>query len=173
MKIAEHKNAVLRTARSEDMASIDEITTICYTPINESYVDMLGKECYETVRHNPEMTWDERKNKQNHDLFAKHPDLLWVLEDDEGIFGYISFYLIPKQGYGHIDNNGVLPERAGQGWGKFLYQEVLKYFKEQGLRYAHVDTGLDDAHIPARLAYEAVGFDRQVPIVEYWKDLGE
>jgi hypothetical protein len=40
-----------------------------------------------------------------------------------------------------------------------------------GLRFAHVDTGLDDAHIPARRAYEAVGFDRAVPTVEYWRDL--
>jgi hypothetical protein len=34
-----------------------------------------------------------------------------------------------------------------------------------------VDTGLDPPHIPARRAYEAVGFDRQVPVVEYWQDL--
>jgi len=155
------------------MPRIDEITVICYTPIFESYLAMLGGPCYEVVRHNPELTWEERKNKQNHDLFAEHPDWLWVLEDEAGVFGYISFYLIPAQGYGHIDNNGVRPERTGQGWGKFLYQQVLDYFKAQGLRYAHVDTGLDDAHIPARRAYEAVGFDRQIPSVEYWKDLNK
>ena len=34
------------------------------------------------------------------------------------------------------------------------------------------DTGLDPAHIPARKAYEGVGFDRQIPSVEYWQDLG-
>ena len=45
MKIAEIENALLRTARPEDMASIDEITIICYTPINESYVNMLGEDC--------------------------------------------------------------------------------------------------------------------------------
>jgi hypothetical protein len=52
-----------------------------------------------------------------------------------------------------------------------MYQHVLDHFRQQGLRYAHVDTGLDPAHIPARRAYESVGFDRQVPIVEYWQDL--
>lgn len=51
------------------------------------------------------------------------------------------------------------------------YQHVLNYFRERGLRYAHVDTGLDPARIPARKAYEAVGFDRQVPVVEYRQDL--
>ena len=51
------------------------------------------------------------------------------------------------------------------------YRCVLDHFREQGLRFAHVDTGLDDAHIPARRAYEATGFDRVVPTVEYWQDL--
>ena len=30
---------------------------------------------------------------------------------------------------------------------------------EQGMRYARVSTGLDDAHAPARRAYERAGFD--------------
>ena len=172
MKIAEKDGAILRTATADDMPAIDEITVICYTPIAESYINMLGEECYQVVRHEPEKTWEERKTGQNHDLFAEHPDWVWVLERDGKVFGFITFYLFPAQGYGHIDNNGVLPEMTGQGWGKFLYERVLEYFLGQGLRYAHVDTGLDDAHIPARRAYEAVGFDRQVPSVEYWKDLG-
>ncbi len=29
----------------------------------------------------------------------------------------------------------------------------------------------DDAHIPARAAYEAVGFDRSVPTVDLWRAL--
>ena len=33
------------------------------------------------------------------------------------------------------------------------------------------DTGLDDAHIPVRRAYESVGFDRQVPSVDLWQKL--
>jgi len=79
--------------------------------------------------------------------------------------------LFPGQSHGHIDNNGVDPKHAGKGWGKFMYQNVLKHFRDKGLRFAHVDTGLDDAHIPARRAYESVGFDRKVPVVEYWQDL--
>ncbi len=30
---------------------------------------------------------------------------------------------------------------------------------------------MDDAHIPARRAYEAVGFDRAVPTVDLWQRL--
>jgi ribosomal protein S18 acetylase RimI-like enzyme len=171
MIILEQDGVVLRHAHAEDLPVIDEITIICYTPIFESYVNMLGEECYQVVRHDPELTWEERKIGQVHRLFKEHPEQVWVLEHDGEVFGFVTFYLIPKQGYGHIDNNGVHPDRAGQGWGKFMYQHVLNHFRKCGLRYAHVDTGLDPAHIPARKAYEGVGFDRQIPNVEYWQDL--
>jgi ribosomal protein S18 acetylase RimI-like enzyme len=144
---------------------------ICYAPIQASYVAMLGEECYDAVRHEPELTWKQRKIAQNRRLYDRNPDWLWVLDDAGTIFGFVSFWLVPEQHYGHIDNNGVHPDRAGQGWATFMYREVLAYFRRQGLRFAHVDTGLDDAHIPARRAYEAVGFDRSVPTVEYWLDL--
>ena len=52
-----------------------------------------------------------------------------------------------------------------------MYRHVLEHFRRLGLRFAHVDTGLDDAHAPARHAYEAVGFDRRVPGIDYWQDL--
>ena len=173
MIIAERSGVTLRQARDEDLPQVDRITIICYTPIHESYVAMLGEECYEVVRHDPELTWEERKTGQVHRLYREHPEWLWVLERAGKVFGFITFYLFPKQGYGHIDNNGVHPDHAGQGWGKFMYQHVLDYFRERGLRYAHVDTGLDPVHIPARRAYERVGFDHQVPGVEYWQDLAQ
>lgn len=52
-----------------------------------------------------------------------------------------------------------------------MYRHVVNFFRAQGLRFAFVDTGLDDAHNATRRAYEAVGFDRQIPVVEYWQDL--
>ena len=171
--VAIRGSAILRQARDEDLPRVDEITILCYAAIQASYVAMLGEECYQRVRHDPELTWDQRKTRQNRRLYAEHPDWVWVLEDVGQIIGFVTFHLFPEQGYGHIDNNGVHPDHAGQGWGKFMYQHVLQHFRDRTLRYAHVDTGLDPAHIPARRAYEAVGFDRQVPIVDYWQDLDQ
>ena len=169
--VAQRGNVVLRLARAEDLPRVDEITVTCYTQIHDSYVAMLGDECYERVRHDPELTWEERKAGQNRRLFAEHPEWVWVLEEEGRVFGFITFYVFRQQGYGHIDNNGVDPDYAGKGWGKYMYQHVLQHFRDEGIRFAHVETGLDPAHIPARRAYEAVGFDRQVPSVEYWQDL--
>ena len=169
--VAQRDGVLLRHAREGDLPAIDALTTICYRPIQESYVAMLGEDCYEAVRTEPELTWDERKAQQHRRLYAQHPDCVWVLEDAGELIGFVTFWLLPEQSYGHLDTNGVRPDRAGQGWATFMYRHVLDRFRQEGLRFAHVDTGLDDAHIPARRAYEAVGFDRAVPSVDLWQDL--
>jgi ribosomal protein S18 acetylase RimI-like enzyme len=163
--------AVLRHAGEHDLQAVDALTVESYRPIFESYVAMLGEDCYEAVRLEPELTWEQRKIQQNRRLYDEHPDWLWVLEEAGEVFGFVSFYLLPEKSYGHIDNNGLRADRVGQGWATFMYRHVLERFRDQGLRFAHVDTGLDDAHIPARRAYEAIGFDRRVPTVDYWQDL--
>ena len=150
---------------------MDALTVESYRPIFDSYLQLLGEDCYEAVRLEPELTWEERKIGQNRRLYDQHPDWLWVLDEDSDVFGFVSFWLVPEKSYGHLDNNGVRADRVGQGWATFMYRHVLDRFRQEGLRFAHVDTGLDDAHIPARRAYEAIGFDRRVPTVEYWQDL--
>jgi ribosomal protein S18 acetylase RimI-like enzyme len=169
--IAERDRVVLREARAEDFPAIDRLTVDGYGAIQQSYVSMIGDDLYETVRHEPELSWRERKCAQNRRLFEAHPEQVWVLDRGGDVFGYVTFWLFWDQRYGHIDNNAVRAAEAGRGWATFMYRHVLENFRRLGLRFAHVDTGLDDAHVPARRAYEAVGFDRQVPTVEYWQDL--
>ncbi len=170
MIIVERDGLVLRQAQLNDMPIIDEITIICYTPIAESWIEMQSESISEALR-DPSMTWQERKTKQNHDLFFDHPEWVWVLEQNSEVIGFVTFKINFERGMGIIDNNGVLPEYAGKGLGKFMYRFVLDYFRKEGLNVAFVETGLDDPHIPARKAYEGVGFDRTTPVVYYWQDL--
>ena len=169
--IAERDGVVLRHAVAEDLPAIDALTVAGYTAIQESFVAMLGDDLYEAVQADPGQSWQERKAEQNRRLFAEHPDQVWVLDDDGEVFGYVTFWLVTERRYGHLDNNAVAANRAGEGWATFMYRAVLEHFRALGLRYAHVDTGLDDAHIPARRAYEAAGFDRSVPTVDLWQRL--
>jgi GNAT superfamily N-acetyltransferase len=171
MIIAERNGAVLRHAREADLPRLDALTVLCYTPIQASYEAMLGRECYEAVRNDPELTWQERKCGQVRRHFQNYPEGMWTLEEAGDVFGFVTFYLVPEKHYGGFSNNGVHPSRQGQGWGTFMYRHVLNFFRAKGLRFAYVDTGLDDAHLPTRRAYEAVGFDQAVPVVEYWQDL--
>ncbi|TFG30297.1 GNAT family N-acetyltransferase [Candidatus Thorarchaeota archaeon] len=172
LKLAEHEGFLLRYAALDDFDSIDRITIICYTPIHDSWVSMHGERIYNQI-YGTSRPWEESKTQQNHALFAKNPEWIWVLEKAAKVVGYVSFELNFPKSLGTILNNGILPEYAGKGLGKFMYRHVLDYFRKQGLTIAFVETGLDDPHIPARAAYEAVGFDRMAPIVLYWQDLND
>lgn len=171
--IAEKDGVVLRPAQPDDMPFIDDITIVCYTAIYQSWVDMLGDEVANTIYKDANVDWKDRKKAQNRDLFKEHPDWVWVLEKDSEVIGFVTFRLRPEKNYGVIDNNGIKPEYSGRGLGKFMYRYVLQYFREHGLKYAHVETGLDDPHLAARKAYEAIGFDRSAPLVLYWQDLAK
>jgi len=76
------------------------------------FVAMLGEDCYEAVRPEPELTWEQRKIQQNRRLYDEHPDQLWVLEEDGDVFGFVTFWLFPEKSYGHIDNNGLRADRV-------------------------------------------------------------
>src|SRR5262245_8364604 len=103
--IGRREGAILRHAEDGDLDAVDRLTAEGYRAIQESFVSMLGEDCYEAIRPQPELRWDERKIKQNRDLFAEHPDQLWVLDRYGDVFGFVSFWIFPSQSYGHIDNN--------------------------------------------------------------------
>lgn len=44
MIIAKQSGAILRHAQDRDLPDVDRITIVCYEPIQESYVAMLGEE---------------------------------------------------------------------------------------------------------------------------------
>ena len=130
----------------------------------------MGEDYFRETRE-PNLNWQPGKVKQVLDLYQENPDQVWVLENAEHVFGYVTFETDPEKKIGVIDNNGVLPEYRGQGWGKFMYRYVLQEFRQRGLRFAVVETDLDDPHIPARRAYESCGFDSEQGIVIYRQDL--
>ncbi len=170
--IGKKDDKILRFATKDDMSYIDQITAICYQPIHDSWVAHQGADIAEGLR-DPGVSWDERKAKQNHDLYDEYPEWLWVLEEDGVIIGFMSFRMLLEKKLGIIENNGVLPSHAGKGLGKFMYRHALQYMRRHGMQFVFLETGMDDAHIPARKAYEAVGFDRKFPNAYYWQNLEE
>ena len=171
MIIAERASVILRHATDADLPRLNEITIICYAPIAASFVEIVGEDCVRGIYGDPAYDWQARKTKQVRDLYRENPDQVWVLEDVGQVFGFVTFDLVPGRSVGFFDNNGVLPDRRGQGWGTFMYRHVLQHFRERGIRFVFVETDLDEPHLPARRAYEAVGFDSQQRMVIYRQDL--
>lgn len=61
---------------------------------------------------------------------------------------------------GIIGWNCVVPEHQGKGLGKAQIQELLRIFRNRGIRKACVTTTDEEFFVPAQRTYEACGFER-------------
>jgi len=169
--IAKKDDVILRRAQDSDLPSLDEIVVVCYTPIHDSYVQVVGEECARGLRRNPQIDWTVEKTSRVRKTYENHRDCVWVLEKNGAIFSFVTFAVHRERNQAWIEENGVLPEHRGQGWATFVLRCVLQYLRREGIRFVSVEVDLDDVHSPARRAYEAVGFDRQHRIAIYHQDL--
>ena len=171
--IAEKDGVILRRAQESDLPRLDEIVVVCYTPIYDSYVQIVGEECARGLRRNPGVDWTVEKTSRVRRRYKDHPDCVWVLEKGGEIFGFVTFTVHRERNRAWIGENGVLPEHRGRGWATFMLRHVLQHLRREGIRFVSVEVDLDDVHRPARLAYEAVGFDRQHRIAIYHQALDQ
>jgi len=169
--IAKKDGTILRRVKDSDLPRLDEIVVVCYTPIHDSYVQVVGEECARGLRRNPELDWSVEKTNRIRKAYVDQPDGVWVLDKDGAIFGFVTFAIHRERNRAWIEENGVLPEYRGQGWATFMLRHVLQHLRAEGIRFVSVEVDLDDVHRPARRAYEAVGFDRQHRIAIYHQDL--
>jgi len=146
--IAQRDGVILRQAREDDLPRVDEIISVCYTPIHDSYVDIVGEDIYRGIRRSPDQDWRIEKTDRIKKTYHEHPDCMWVLEDASMVFGFVFFGVFPKQNRLWIEENGLIPEKRGQGWGTFMLRHVLNHARRLGIRFASVEVDLDDVHIP-------------------------
>ena len=164
-------DVILRRVKDGDLPSLDEIVVICYTPIYNSYVQIVGEVCARGLRRSPELDWTVEKTNRIRKAYEDHPDCVWVLEKDGAIFGFVTFAIHRESNRAWIEENGVLPEHCGRGWATFMLRHVLQHLQKEGIRFVSVEVDLDDVHRPARRAYQAIGFDRHHHIAIYHQDL--
>ena len=169
--IARKDGAILRRAQDSDLPSLNEIVVICYTPIHDSYVQIVGEECARGLRHNPEVDWTVEKTNRVRKAYENQPDGVWVLEQGGVVFGFVTFTVHRERNRAWIEENAVLPEHRGHGWATFMLRHVLQHLRGEGIRFVSVEVDLDDVHRPARRSYQAVGFDRHHHIAIYHQDL--
>jgi GNAT superfamily N-acetyltransferase len=91
-------------------------------------------------------------------------DHLWVTEEAGVILGFFSYGLSSARKVGTVHYNGVALAGRGKGIGTLQVNKTLELFREAGMEYACVGTGLNEGHAPARRVYEKCGFE---PLIEY------
>jgi GNAT superfamily N-acetyltransferase len=163
---------VIREVTEPDFARIREISTAAWKPVYEWRRRLLGDALFEAVFG----TGHPGKGEEVEAQCRRRPDCARVAELDGRVVGFVTWRLdSPIAGCGEIGNNAVDPEAQRRGVGAAMHAWLLDHFRAAGMRAAMVVTGLDEAHGPARRAYEKAGFtkDAGLPFVRYVMPLGE
>jgi len=155
---------MIRNFRQEDLPFIRDIANRAWHNIFEMFKQTYGMELFATMYPDT----DELKGNQVQTHCKEHPELVRICEEEGRVVGFITFHADQQKKIGHIGNNAVDPECGLKGIGQQMYKAVLDYFRAEGMRYASVQTGLDEAHAKARRAYERAGFNIHHENVNYY-----
>jgi ribosomal protein S18 acetylase RimI-like enzyme len=157
----------IRLYEPHDFTRVHEVCVAAFTPVHEGFEQALGSEIF--AREYP--GWQARYADDIRRLSEDPDTQLHVVEDGGAIVGFVTTRIDPARKVGELGLNAVDPAQQGRGIGKDMYAFALRNLKERGADYAYVGTGADAAHAPARAAYEAIGFDRSIPVVYYYRKL--
>ena len=159
----------IRELRPGDDHHLVDIALAAWAPIYEAYKKELGEELFDFLHAD----WPQRKAEQILAVCkADEPGTFLVAYENLRVAGFVSFYPhAPKTGMAQIGNNAVHPDFQRRGIAKMMYRAVFECLRNRGIKYVKVRTGGDPAHLAARKAYEGVGFNIELPVVEYFRHL--
>ncbi len=174
----------VRTFEPGDSARVAAIAAAAWQPVYDGYLAAMGRDMFAFYHAG----WQERKAGEIARFCARENAAVWVAEAAVGaegergagtgagaageggsrrgpeVAGFICCLLDAERRSGVICNNAVDPAFQRQGIGRLLNAYVLERMRERGIRFVSVSTGGgDDAHAPARKAYERAGFVVQIP----------
>jgi GNAT superfamily N-acetyltransferase len=147
--------------------------------LNQNYAELV--EAQPEVWEAEKANWEEsdRNIFENPKTTGACTLLSWY---ETTIVGFFSFDPRPSPAYGVIGHNCILPEYRKQGFGKQQVREILRKFRQSGIRQAQVSTNDHPFFLPAQRMYAACGFvevgrvpwdrDPRQNIIHYEKELG-
>ncbi len=163
-----HPASSIREAQASDLPRIREIAVRAWEPIYQGYRERMDEELFGRLWPDG---WQTGKAEQIADHFHRRPECCLIAELDGQVVGFLTFMLNSDTRIAEIGNNAVDPACQGQGIGSAMYRYVLALFRDAGMACAKVHTGLDEAHIAARTAYEHLGFELMIPHGEFYRRL--
>lgn len=95
---------------------------------------------------------------------------MFVAVDATVVLGFVCVVIDDSAQTGEIDMVAVDPAVQRQGVARALTEHALSVMRAAGCTLAHVATGADAGHAPARALYEAAGFT-PLPLVRYYRQL--
>jgi GNAT superfamily N-acetyltransferase len=157
---------LIRPFDQADRLRLQEILEAAFAPVFASFRNIVGEEIAAIAFAAAEKEQAELLDK----LCAPESGReLYVAERHGEIAGFCAVSFDRETMIGEIDLNAVHPDHQGEGLGERIYAFALERMKETGMKIATVGTGGDEAHAPARRAYEKAGFTAAIPSVYYYK----
>lgn len=158
----------IRAYEQRDYERVLEVCVAAFAPIHQGFEEALGSEIFRQRYHDwKEQYADYLAKISGSDLAVK----VYVVETEGTLVAFVFTIMDDERRIGEIGLNAVHPDYQRQGIGKMMYAFALRDLKDRGAEVAYVGTGGDRAHAPARTAYEAVGFDKAIPSMHYFRKL--
>ena len=158
------EEVIIRKARLFDVNTACHIAKKCWAEIYSGYKSQLGDEIYDSVY--PDDPLDVKAERIKSAILDGR---VFVAECDGQVAGFASFRTEGK--IGNLKENAVDPDFRGRGIASKLYDAVFERLREVGCEVVRVATGLDEAHAPARRAYQKEGFEVSLSSIVYYKKL--
>jgi ribosomal protein S18 acetylase RimI-like enzyme len=158
---------MIRKYKRNDLSTIMDIGNRAWREIYKMFREIYGDELFQ-------LTVPDEATSKGEQIKAhceRHPEWVFICEEEGRVVGFVTFTLNKDRKIGTIGNNAKDPDCDLKGIGQQMYKAVLDYFREHGMIYASVHTGLDYAHAPARRAYERAGFNIRHEDVDYYMKL--
>jgi dTDP-4-amino-4,6-dideoxy-D-galactose acyltransferase len=135
----------LRPAKPSDVALLEDIARTAYTDAR-FYADpcFTREQCDRLYA-----SWIRRSCEG-------YADFVWVVEAENIPVGYISCHLSQDKMRGNIGLVGVTSTSQGQGVGRLLVDQAVRWFVEQGAREVSVVT--QGRNVSAQRLYQRCGF---------------
>ena len=157
---------IIRDPKPEDVDEAARIAVAAYTSIFAMRRSIMAEELFGALHKDP-LAGKERQVRSA--CAGDNGAMVYIAELEGQVVGFVTFYVNLETGVGEIGDNAVDPAVQGKGIGPMMYERVLQRFRELGMRFAEVGTGLDPSHAPARRAYEKAGFNIALPLVRYFQ----
>ena len=160
------KKMVMRNFLSGDLEQVMDIANAAWQPIRKMSRDALG----DTISDLLNPAGDAKsKGLQIKDQIDSGQYDIAVCEHDGQIVGFITWWI--EGCIGEICNNAARPNTGLKGIGQTMYSFVLEKYRQAGVKAVKVTTGLDQAHAPARRAYERAGFKKHLDSTTYYMEI--
>ena len=156
---------IIVPAEEKHIEDCVRIALQAWAGIHEEYARRLGQDLHARL-----MTgWEEEKAEAVRRKQRSGNGYVALLNGN--VVGFISYTVQGEVGV--VGLNAVDSDCRGHGIAGRMHRFVLEKMRREGATVAKVVTGLDDAHAPARRAYEKAGFQKNLPTVTYYQDLTE